>query len=510
MKTINKIITISLSVILLISCSEFDKINTNPDKPLDATAGLMATRLIWNMAGPDAAKTFSYDYQRGKYLGWSEGASNEQYNFFGRISFNYSILTTGKKMVAKAQSSPQSNSYEGLFKFLKAYKLFHLSMKLGDIPYAEALNGEEGIVKPKYDTQKEVFLQILDDLDEAYTHFENAGKTKFDGDIIYNGDNSKWQMMISAFQMKVLLSMSKKETDTDLNIKKRFQDIVSKQKMFTSNDDNFQLVYKNQSGMINPFHHTQTKHAAYALISTVLIDSLKKYEDYRMFYYASPAEYNVTTEGKAENSWDAFEGVDITLPFSQMGNIASQNKCSRLNKRYTDTEQAEPFAKMRYSDMNFYLAEASLRGWINGDYNTYYLKAIEADMKFKQEFMIDDVKYHYGRLITDQYISDYLAKQEIQLVGTFQEKLNKLITQKYLSNFLQVYELDAYMEYRRTGYPVFPINPSTNLNLVTDKVPVRFMYPTNEMDYNTDNVMEAINRQFNGNDEVNELMWILR
>lgn len=510
MKTIKIISLWFLAFILLIGCSEFDKINTNPDKPLDATATLMATRLIWNMAGSDDAKTFSYDYQRSKYLGWAEGASSEQYNFFGRMGFDYTILTTGQKMVIKAESSPQYESYVGLYKFMKAYKLFNLTLKLGDIPYSEALKGEEGISKPKYDTQKEVMQQVIKDLDEAYVHFETAGKVKFDGDIIYGGDNNKWQMMISAFQMRVLLTLSKKVDDADLKVKDRFRDIVSKQKLFESNNDNFQIVYKNQTGMINPFHHTRTKHAPYALMSTVLMDSLKKYEDYRMFYYASPAEYFVETEKKPVDSWDAFAGVDITLPFNEMGAIASSNKCSRLNKRYTEKEEGEPFAKMRYSDMNFSLAEAALRGWISGDANAYYLKGIEADMKFKQKYMVDDLKYHYGRVITDQYIADYIAKPKVQLAGNFEDQLNKIITQKYLSNFLQVYELEAYMDYRRTGYPKFPINPATNENLVKDKIPTRFMYPTSEMDYNTDNAVEAIQRQFNGNDEVNQLMWILK
>lgn len=495
-----------------ISCDDFDSINSNPDKPIDATTTLMATRLIWDMAGTESAgaKTFSYDYLRSKYIGWAEGATNEQYNYFGRASFDgYTILTTGQKMVEKAKGTPQYESYIGLFKFLKAFKLYNLTMKMGDIPYLEALQGEEGIKKPKYDSQKEVFLQILNDLSEAYTHFENAGNTSFGGDLIYNGDNSKWQKMVSAFQMRVLLSLSKKESDTDLNIKQRFK-TVANQKNFESNSDNFQIVFKNQAGMVFPFHSTMSKHSDYVLMSSVLIDSLKINEDYRMFYYAAPSRFQVTTGGLSPDDWDAFIGVDITLPFNEMGVISSEYKCSRLNRRYIDREEGEPFAKMRYSDINFSLAEAALREWIDGDANKYYLKGIEADMKFKQTYMIDDVNYHYGRVITDDYIEEFLSKPKIQLSGNFEEKLNKIITQKYLSNFFQVYELEAWMDYRRTGYPEFPINPNTNMNPETDKIPVRFMYPSTESNYNSDNLSEAVQRQFNGNDEVNQLMWVLK
>lgn len=510
----NKAFSFSLAVCMLgVGCSKFEDINTNPDKPLDATASLMATQVIWDIAGtePAGAKTFSYDYQRSKYIGWAEGASNEQYNFFGRGSFEgYTILTTGQKMVAKAEGTPQYESYLGLFKFLKAFKLYGLTMRMGDIPYSEALAGEEGITKPKYDTQKEVFLHILNDLDEAYSHFNNAGSVKFDGDVIYNGDNEKWQRMISGFQLRVLLSLSKKENDTDLQVKDRFKSVVNNQKLFESNEDNFQIVFKNQSGMVYPFHHTMSKHSDYVLMSSVLIDSLKKYEDYRMFYYAAPAQYMVDNQNIPKDSWDAFEGVDVTLPFNEMGALASSYQVSRLNRRYIDREEGEPFAKLRCSDMNFSLAEAALRGWIGGDPNDYYKKGIKADLEFKKAFMVNDEQYHYGRVITDSYINDFLAKPEIQLVGSFENKLNKIITQKYLSNFFQVYELEAYMDYRRTGYPKLPINTKTNMNTETDKIPVRFMYPSSETNYNSDNVEEAIGRQFNGNDEVNQLMWVLK
>jgi hypothetical protein len=36
------------------------------------------------------------------------------------------------------------------------------------------------------------------------------------------------------------------------------------------------------------------------------------------------------------------------------------------------------------------------------------------------------------------------------------------------------------------------------------------MYEQREYDYNRENVEEAVRRQYNGNDDVNEVMWILK
>jgi hypothetical protein len=41
-------------------------------------------------------------------------------------------------------------------------------------------------------------------------------------------------------------------------------------------------------------------------------------------------------------------------------------------------------------------------------------------------------------------------------------------------------------------------------------MPVRWMYEQREYDYNRANVEEAVQRQFGGNDDVNERMWILK
>lgn len=507
---INKIILGLFAVsMLLIGCSDFDELNTNPDTPTEATPALLATRIIWNMAGPDDGKTFGYDYQRGKYIGWAEGASDEQYNYFGRGSFGgYTILTTAKKMVEQAEDSPQYDSYAGLEKFLKAYKLYNLTIRMGDIPYSDALDGEEGETKPVYDTQKDVFLQILDDLDDAYQLFGNATQN-FEGDIIYDGNNEQWQKMVSGFKLKVLMTLSNKEDDSDLNIIERFKSTLANQKIFESNSDNFQLEFANQSGMVYPWHKTESKHTDYILMSSFFMDMMKETKDYRMFYYAAPAEKFIS-DGTPADSWDAYAGVDVTLPFNEMGAIASKGESSKVSRRYKEEEVGEPFAKLRYSDINFLLAEAALRGWIDGDANAYYLEGIKADLKFEETYMVDNEAYHHGRIINDSYINQFISKPEIQLTGSFENKLKQIMTQKYISNFFQIYELDAYMEYRRTGYPEFPINPNTNQNEKTDRIPVRFMYPSDESSYNTENLQEAIDRQFNGNDNVNEKIWILK
>ena len=73
-------------------------------------------------------------------------------------------------------------------------------MQLGDVPYSEALKGEDGLVKPKYDTQESVMINLINDLEKAASLFDKA--SNFEGDPILNGDITKWRKVVDAFRLK--------------------------------------------------------------------------------------------------------------------------------------------------------------------------------------------------------------------------------------------------------------------------------------------------------------------
>lgn len=510
MKSNYLLIILSVLLVLGSGCSEFDDINTNPDNPNNATAALLATKLIGHITKPSSAKVFSYDYMISKHMAWSEGAQNEQYNLWGRTSFGKdTLLINTVKMVEYAEKVSNVEPYAGLAHFVKAYRLFYNSLEVGDIPYSEALQGESGNVKPKYDTQKDVMLNILNDLDKAYDYFSKATGS-FEGDFIYGGNVENWKKTVTAFQLKVLMNLSIKESDTDLNIKKRFSEIVSQRELYRSNNDNLQINFKNAGGMVYPFHHTETKHAQYVMLSTTLVDTMKKYNDYRLFYYASPAKAQ-TNAGISADSWDAYLGIDPSLAFSDISSLKSEEKYCALNPRYTENEVGESLIRLGFGEQQLILAEAVLRGWISGSASDYYKKGIKAGFDFVKAQASNNV-YNNGREITTAYIEDYLNNPLIQLdekPSSFESDLNKILTQKYLASFLQ-YPMDSYYDYRRTGYPRLPINPGTNQNTVADKMPVRYMYPLEELNYNKENCEASIQQQYGGDDNVNSLMWILK
>lgn len=494
----------------IMSCtSKFDDYNTNQNATTKVTPGMLATKLILDMMTLGRAKNFVYDNMLNKQIAWAEGgAESDQYNKLGRVGFGtYTNFTNCQKMLLEAETASEKtqNSYKGLAKFLKAYHLFYLTMKVGDIPYSDSNGAEQGNIKPIYDTQKEVMRQILDDLEEAHALFSQGGS--FDGDPIFNGSAPKWGKVVVAFEMKVLINLSKKVNDPDLRIKERFANLVNTGDLMTSNADNLQLEYSNTAGQLYPLY--QNDHVQYLMVSTTIIDPLQRFKDYRLFHYAAPAKYALEN-GLTASDWEAYMGIDPSAIQSENNVLHGLGKDCGPNQRYLQPE-GEPLMRISYMEQNFIMAEAALRNWIDpGKTSEYYQKGIRASMEFIADATPDKEEYHHNHPITQDYIAEYLNQDVIKLNGNFDHDLEMILLQKYLGSYLQHPNNECFYDNRRTGYPVFPLNPKSNMNTDQNKLPVRWMYPQAELDYNSEHIQEAIDRQYGGNDDFNKLMWILQ
>lgn len=485
-------------------CSDFEKINTNPNAATSVTPEMLATNLILNITGV----SFTTPALLAKQINHTEFPNAMQYNNLGRHNYEgLVVLTNVEKMIASAPEGPMKNTFTGLGKFVRAWRFYETTMRVGDIPYHEALQGEKGLIAPAYDTQKEVFLGILQELEEADQAL--AQGANFTGDPIYNGNVTLWRKAVNTFALKVLLTLSSKEGDSDLNVKSRFASIVANKPLISSNDENFQRVYRDAAGMRFPWYYLGNQGLIYIVLSSVVVDKLKELEDYRLFYYAAPSPVRLEN-GAKRSDWTAYRGVNPSVVYNELTAVAASRDYSNFNSRYSDLADCEPIYHLGYNTLQFTLAEAALRGWITGTTaSQYYENGIRASMEFTAKYTPDNEKYNNGRLITPAYINSYLEKEDVKLSGTFDQQLEQIMTQRYLGTFMQA-GFDSYFEYRRTGYPVLPVNPASNNNTVADKIPVRWMYPSSEVNYNTENLNKALQSQYGGNDDFNEKMWLLK
>ena len=514
MKQIYKTIFSFLTGIVLFSgcTSTFDDLNTNPDTTTKVNSSMLATKVILDMT--ESASNWKNEFLV-KRMFWGEQIDDAQYNRFGKGGFDgIQALTNAQKMV-ELSSEDDLNAHTGLYYFLKGWYFFRTTMNMGDIPYSQALNIEE-FRYPKYDEQKDVFKGVLADLTQADEYFANANQA-FAGDPFYKGDPVKWRKATNVLRLKVLMSLSKRADDTpELQVKETFAKIVSENHLFESNNDNLQVIYSDKDGQKNPYHVTETRSIDYYAGTHTLIDPLKKFKDYRLFYYLAPAE-GLTNElylpeGEtllSPNDWNAYRGVDAAGIYDIEKEKIAQRMHSRPNDVYRLSYVGVPCIRLGYADMNFLLAEAAERGWINGSAKAYYEEGIRASFQFVRSTV--PTKYNNGVEITDDYIDSYLEGEYVayDTNATSTDRLKQIWMQAFLARYFHM-ATDDYYEYRRNGYPEFPINPATNLNDAKDKIPMRYMYPEAETNYNKEALYEALERQWGGSDDVNNIMWLLK
>jgi hypothetical protein len=508
MKKINKYISVAFILIfsLLAGCDKFDEINTDPDTTTKVSPSMECTNIVLRMFkyGSDAMAYISGN-ALPKYVGYAIMAQNDaQYNKIGSGDFGaLTILPNIDKMLEYAQGNVMEDSYKGVASFAKAYTFFKLTMAMGDIPYSEANKGLEGLYRPKYDTQEEIFKGILDELKAADAYF--AKGVTFTGDPTpYNGDPVKWRKATNAFALKVLMTLSKKEGVAPLNIKTRFAEIVTAGNLMEKSTGFLGLNYSTLNK--HPLNSTNDMFTTKTVISSLLMDNLKSLNDYRLYYYAEPAGAQIAA-GKTPSDMEAYVGVDVSMDYSTMNADYNANKYSLLNKRYVTEDACEPRMMLTYGEQQFIIAEARVRGWIaSGTAQTYYEDGVKSALA---DLMATKASYAHGKAIDQAYINGYFTGEAV-FKATQEEQLKQIWMQRYILNFMQDAE-SSYFEYRRNTYPVFPINPATSLNENNKNgIPMRYLYPGSETNYNRENLTEALNRQYEGYDEINKLMWLLK
>ncbi|GBU08331.1 hypothetical protein AwDysgo_16620 [Bacteroidales bacterium] len=509
MKNINKYIVLGSACFLSIfaSCNNFDDFNTNPDTTTEVSARLLCTDVILSVTkfGGRDAKAYISDNAFPKYVGYAnEGQLGTQYNTIGGGSFaSMTMLPNIDKMLAYAKGDAREESYKGIAKFARASMFYRLTMEMGDIPYSQTNGGADGRYHPAYDSQESVLTGILEELKEADQHF--AKGTTFAGDPTpYNGDPAKWRRASNSLALKILMTLSSKQDNASLNIKARFAEVVDANYLLEASTGYLGLIYSSQNR--HPLSGTSDQFTSRTILSSLLVDELKNLNDRRLFYFAEPSGAEITG-GKLPSDKEAYVGVDVAMDYADMNTGHSANKYSQLNKRYLTEDACEPRMLLTYAEQQLILAEANVRGWISQEAaQTYYEQGIKSALA---NIMSTKAIYAHGMPIDQAYIDSYLSGSAA-FAATEAEQLQQIWMQRYILNFMQ-YSQSSYFEYRRTGYPVFPINPATSMNENSrNGVPMRWLYPSSETDYNREMLSEALDRQYEGYDEINKLMWLLK
>lgn len=530
MKSVKNIAILFLFVPLLIivSCDDgLVEVNENPNgvEPSVVDPNLLISSVMTGLATSTTSRGYSGDTGAASQYIQKDSWSSNRYDWeTGSIwSSNYDLLRTNKVAYDRAVELGLP-FHEGVTLILKSMLFGNLTDYYGDIPYSEALQaGDLEGERPAYDTQETVYKGIIADLETASSLL---GGSNYDGvvadqDVFYGGDASKWQKLANSLALRYYMRLSEKLPD--------FAEagVVSTlaKPLISDVDDELVLSYiggiesqswpsSGQFGSASDFYRVKP--------CTTLTDKLKELDDPRISVWFAPVAVPTKVVPAAEvpgggdmaeedgiryiseESLDANDyaiysqatyaadlqagkklidtsSVYVGLPVAVSAvdpyeyNLNSEGSrggtnayVSRMNEVFNQKEDGGNLLKARlfsYAELSFLKAEAAIRGW-GSDAEGNYLEGIKASLEV------------WG--VGDTF-SDYITHEGVAYDGT----LEQVMEQKWIANMFNGDE--AYLDWRRTGLPDLKAGPYAR----EDVMPLRFIYPEDEINTNTANYIEA-------------------
>ncbi len=482
-----------VSCFFALSCKkDLEALNKDPNRPQETHPQLLLTKIEWTAFQEFGGTGPLY---ANKMLVQSDGENLEQYYKWNRSNFDsFNNLRIVTKMDEEA-TKLNLKAYSALAKFFRAYYFYNLTLTFGDIPYKEALKAESAtpIFTPKYDTQKEVFKGVLAELSEANTILK-AENTIIQGDIIFAGSVQNWRKAVNALRLKVLLTLSKKTAETDLNIVSQFASIYTTEPLFAK-DESAKLVFLNQQSNRYPEFNSSSFGSGMYMDMT-FVERLKEREDPRLFLFCTQTRLGKEA-GKPISDFTSYEGGDPAAPYAETNVKAVAGRVSKVHERYYSDPVNEPRVLIGYAEQQLILAEASVKGWITADAKTLYESGVKANFKFYENSVASLSSY-----VNETAATNYLSKplNNFDNAISNEQKTELIITQRYLQTYFQN-GWTAFFNNLRTGYPTFRRPAGVN-------IPFRWIYPQAEYNNNTENVKAAISSQFGANnDQINQPTW---
>ncbi|MFP4025087.1 MAG: SusD/RagB family nutrient-binding outer membrane lipoprotein [Thiohalospira sp.] len=371
--------------------------------------------------------------------------------------------------------------------------IFHTATELwGDIPYysyggdnpdfqANMLKSDEPIDQPAYASQEDIYIDMLEELEDAQASIIEDEKM-IDGDNFYDGDAVKWKKFANSLRLRIANRIKEVYSGAEAHI----NDAIA-QGVFESNADNPGVEYEanavNGAPMYRAFYvDNRTDFAPSASFVELLQGKRGPFGmvDPRLDIYVADNEY----------------GDKVGIPLVENNSIVNSFKYESLpGDAVLAADKTEYY--MEYAEVCFIMSE------VNGWDQDWYEKGVQASME----------NWGVPQAAIDAYIE--------ALPGANEENV---MMQKYIALYMQ--PMEAWSEYRRTGYPNTLIKPNEPYDYTyptpdgdvtteyvfkpiggLDDLPARNKYLLNEYSVNEENV-NAAKARMGGDEQDTELWWM--
>ncbi len=500
-------IWVLICVMLMQSCDkDFKEINTNPNAVSAPTPGYIFSKALYDGAANSASTgklllgtmqyTTSYNDVEGfgsKYVAARVDLSMAPFN----LAYPNQINEIGEVIKAVKDDPAKVNMY-AIARIWRVFCFSRITDIYGDVPYSQAGQGyNQSIFQPAYDAQKDIYADMLKELDEGAKSLD-ASKTATFGasDLIYSGNVTQWKKFAYSLMLRLGMRLTKVDPAGAQNwvskaitggVITSYTDIAKMNYVGSGQDINknpiaWQLLTDNYiwaDGINN------TEGGKY---QQVFIDSLKANNDPRLGVVAV-----VYVGGVASSDETIQKGMPSDINGVKPANFVTFSE----PKQTTVLRVAAPLLLFTNAESDFLLAEAALRGWYTAETAaSLYDKGIRAAML--QWDLISGTTGTVDPVRAD----NYAIAHALNTAGTFDKQMEQIYNQFWVGIFPDAQEV--YANYRRTGFPALVPNNYPG-NATGGKIFRRLLYPTSEQTLNKDSYNAAITRQ--GPDDLLTKIW---
>lgn len=467
---------------------------------------------------------------KGRFMGAGEGYFNTRWTNFYDMVTQYRVLENTYNGLSESEQEA-NKVYLMVSRSVLESQLHEMLSLFGAVPFKGAgtlwENGDYAAAKKNavYDDDADLYKMILSDLKEAGDYFAAGGpSTSIQNAMsakdytIAAGDATLWQKYINSLRLRIALHLSTNGSLTS-EAHEAIKEIVenpTKYPVIDSNAENMGVAASTNSDEFNWGKSiSQALHSGYTP-SQAMLDALNV-----------PANGIPTEETDPRiqvlldpNPDGEYVSYDVTKTNSQISDIATdKSKEYQLRKLYPanyycvlDSQSVAGWAEyegnsnvfglwMGAAEVSLSKAEAYLMGYgvakDEAKAKECFVKGIELSTEYYWNEKKNSSLYKKGN---DSYNATRdLTEPTSEEIAAYAEKAwqptqEAVCTQLWL-NYGWTNLLEAWNVTRRTGYPVVSFAKDNQLASYPTP-PGRLPYPSDELNYNSDNVQAAISKYY--------------
>ena len=510
--------TIALALLVLTGCEkDFEEMNKDPFNPTETDLPPVFNSMLASLEREWQPQTqFEYEgsgyacqltsiYGTSGYL--PDNAATDLWNNYYDFMSNSRLFD---RLMADYNKDLKLDNMDAQRNIVQAYKTVKMVDIFGDVPYSEAGRAFDGpdYYYPKYDDQKDVYLEMMEMLSTAEAQLvENPGDdyAKYGGyDVLFGDDITKWRK----FANSLLLRHALKAVDVEPTLSSYVGDILNGNLPLIEDGEDVKLdpvalnldirapIWAYGGGKVR-FSQTLYNAMADDTVETAIFDPrLRLFSEvnsdgsWRPMPLYEPG--NETGSPNAENRWENDENAGY-YSYSPVNYWMLTGRYFTPELIFTAADvhflKAEAYAKGVGVGIDMAAAQAEYEAGILSSIN-YWFTVAKGSRDFADNYAWRDVPVDP----TQADIDAMMANPKVAWNDT--NALELIYTQRWISHIRQI----------RQGWNVYRQTQMTPHDDASSFVYNRLVYPTSEHTNNAQNYADQVAKMGSDN-EVVKVWW---